>query len=139
MEVVVDASVVVKWFVDEKNSDKAIRLRDRYVEGEISIVAPELIIFETLNALKYKRLFSMNELMKVAEALEAFSFTLYSLKDAYARKTIETAAENNITIYDASYVALAAIKNTTMYTADKKLITQLKQKYRRNVKNIEDL
>ena len=138
MEVVIDASVVVKWFVEEENSDKAIRLRDRYVEGEISIVAPELIIFETLNALKYKRLFSVDELMKVAETLEAFSFTLYPLKDAYARKTIEIAVENNITIYDASYIALAAIKNTTMYTADKKLITQLKQKYRSHVKNIKD-
>ena len=89
----VDASVVVKWFVDEEGSDKAIRLRDRYVEGEISIAAPELIIFETLNALRYKRLFLMDELMKVAEAIEAFSFTLYPLKGAYAKKTIETAIE----------------------------------------------
>jgi hypothetical protein len=31
---VVDASVVVKWFVDEENSDKAIRIRDKYIDGD---------------------------------------------------------------------------------------------------------
>ncbi len=56
MEVVVDASVVVKWFVKEEGSEEALRLRDRYVEGEIQIIAPELITFEVLNALYFKRL-----------------------------------------------------------------------------------
>jgi predicted nucleic acid-binding protein len=54
---VVDASVVVKWFVDEENSDKAIRIRDKYIDGEISVMAPDIIIFEVLNALYYKRFF----------------------------------------------------------------------------------
>ena len=57
-EVVVDASIIVKWFVEEEGSDKSLKLRDRYIEGEIRIIAPELMIFETLNALYYKRLFS---------------------------------------------------------------------------------
>ena len=40
VEVVVDASVIVKWFVEEEGSDKSLKLRDRYIEGEIRIIAP---------------------------------------------------------------------------------------------------
>ena len=137
MEVVVDASVVVKWFVEEEDSDKALRLRDKYIDGEIRIIAPELIIFEVLNALYYKRLFSESEMKEISEALEAYSFTLYSLKGEYAEKTIETAVENGITIYDASYVALAMIRDTYMYTADEKLIEKLKGEYLKHVKSIK--
>ncbi|MGB9760741.1 MAG: type II toxin-antitoxin system VapC family toxin [Thermoproteota archaeon] len=54
--VVVDASVIVKWFVEEENSDKAIKIRDKYIEGEIKLVAPKIITFEVLNALYYKKL-----------------------------------------------------------------------------------
>ncbi|MEM2082365.1 MAG: type II toxin-antitoxin system VapC family toxin [Candidatus Bathyarchaeia archaeon] len=56
--IVVDASVLVKWFVDEEGSREALAIRRRYVEGEVEIVARELIIFETLNALRYKGGFS---------------------------------------------------------------------------------
>ena len=137
MEVVVDASIVVKWFVEEEGSDKALRLRDKYIDGEISIIAPELIIFEVLNALYYKRLFSESEMKEISEALEAYSFTLYSLKGEYAEKTVETAVENGITIYDASYVALARIRDTYLYTADEKLIEKLKGEYLKHVKSIK--
>jgi peptidoglycan biosynthesis protein MviN/MurJ (putative lipid II flippase) len=38
------------------------------------------MIFEALNALYYKRLFSEEELKQISEALEAYSFTLYPLR-----------------------------------------------------------
>ena len=43
-EKVVDASVVVKWFADEEGSDRALKLRDGHIGGELSLVAPELIL-----------------------------------------------------------------------------------------------
>lgn len=139
MEAVVDASVIVKWFVEEEGSDKALKLRDKYIDGEISIIAPELIVFEVLNALYYKRLFSKSEMKEISEALEAYSFTLYPLRGAYTEKTLEVAFENDITVYDASYIALAMIKNTYTYTADEKLIKRLKKEYLKHVKNIKDV
>ena len=138
-EVVVDASIVVKWFVEEEGSDKSLKLRDRYIEGEIKLIAPELMIFETLNALYYKRLFSEEELKQISEALEAYSFTLYPLRGEYANKALEIAFKNNITIYDASYIALAVIKDTRMYTANEKLIIKLKPEYQKHVKSIEEI
>lgn len=121
-EVVVDASVIVKWFVEEEHSDKALSLRDSYVAGELRIAAPELMPFEVLNALYYKGLFSESDLKEISEALEAYSFELYPLRGEYMQKTVEVAFKNDITIYDASYVALALAKKTLFYTADEKLL-----------------
>lgn len=139
IEVVIDASLIVKWFVEEEGSDKSLKLREKYIEGEIRILAPELIIFEVLNALYYKKLFSEDELKEISEALEAYSFTLYPLKGEYANTAVEVAFKNNITIYDASYIALAIIKNIYMYTADKKLIRKLKNEYQKYVKDIDEI
>jgi predicted nucleic acid-binding protein len=128
----------VKWFVEE-DSEKALKIRDKYINGEIKIIAPELITFEALNALHYKRLFSESEMKEISEALEAFSFDLYSIKGKYAEKIIEVAFKSNITVYDASYIALASIRNTCMYTADEKLVERLKEEYLKYVKDIRDI
>jgi len=47
------------------------------------------MIFEALNALYYKRLFSEEGLKQISEALEAYSFTLYPLRGKYASKAVE--------------------------------------------------
>lgn len=137
MAAVVDASVVVKWFVVEEGSEKALEIRDKYVGGEVRLIAPELLIFEVLNALYYKGLFSVEEMKEIAESLDAYSFELYPLRGEYAKKALEVAYENNITIYDASYVSLALLKNTYVYTADVKLKGKLRDKYLPYVKVVK--
>ena len=130
-KVVSDASVIVKWFIEEEYSDKALKLRDMHVNGEIVIVAPELLPFEVLNALKYSNLFGKEELKNAALSLSSYGIELYSLKGMLAEKTVEIAVENDITIYDASYIALADTLNMKLYTADQKLIRKLGEKYKK--------
>jgi len=123
-KIVVDASVVVKWFVEEKYSKEALIIRDSFIEGLVDIVAPSLLYFEVLNALKYSGAFGEDELKKVARILEDYQFTIYELEGAYAEKAVEMAMRKGITIYDASYVALALIEEADLYTADEKLLTK---------------
>jgi len=130
-KVVSDASVIVKWFIEEEYSDKALKLRDMHVNGEIVIVAPELLPFEVLNVLKYSNLFGKEELKNAALSLSSYGIELYSLKGMLAEKTVEIAVENDITIYDASYIALADTLNMKLYTADQKLIKKLGEKYKK--------
>ena len=120
-KVVVDASVVVKWFIEEKHSDKALELRDRYINLEIELLAPELLPYEVLNALRYSKLFTSQEMKNIAQAINLYGFKLYPLIGELAELTIEVAYANNLTIYDASYLALAIKNKTMVYTADKKL------------------
>jgi predicted nucleic acid-binding protein len=122
---VVDASVVVKWFVLEEYSDEARLLRRAYVEGLVDLAAPSLLLYEVLNALKYSAAFGEDELKKVARVLEDYQFTLYPLQGEMAQKTVEIAMRKGVTIYDASYVALAYMLDTMLYTADEKLIGKI--------------
>ena len=49
---VIDASVALKWFLkDEKYGDRAMCLLERFVRGEIDLVAPSLMVYEIINAL----------------------------------------------------------------------------------------
>ena len=66
--IVIDASVIAKWFVDEKGSSETLKIRRRYVAGEFKIVVPSLMIFEVLNALYYKKLFTTEELKNASRA-----------------------------------------------------------------------
>ena len=125
-EVVVDASVVVKWFVEEQYSREARLLRDAYAEGLINIAAPSLLPYEVLNALKYSGAFGEEELREVAGVLGDFQFTLFDLQGRLAAKSVEMAMRKGLTIYDASYLALAQVLDTVLYTADEKLIRKSK-------------
>jgi len=134
--IVVDASVLVKWFVDEEGSEEALRIRRKYVEGEAEIIAPELIVFEALNTLRYKGLFTAQEVKRISEAIDAYAFDLRALRGQYAAHALDAAYENDITLYDASYVSLASLEGAQMYTADRKLVGKLHEPYRRCVKDI---
>ena len=128
--------MLVKWFVDEEGSEEALRIRRRYVEGEAEIVVPELIVFEALNALRYKGLFTPQEVKRISEALDAYAFDLRTLSGHYAALTLDTAYENDLTLYDASYVSLASLEGVQMYTADHRLIGKLHDPYRHCVKDV---
>lgn len=124
-KVVVDASVVVKWFVDEVYSENARKLRDEYINGNLEILAPELMPYEVLNALKYTKLFDKRELVTVARSLTLYGFRLFPLIGKLAERTVEIAMERDVTVYDASYVALAEEQNAKLYTADERLIEKV--------------
>ena len=138
-KVVVDASVVVKWFIDEEDSDKALKIRDRYVNGEIMIIAPELLPYEVLDALRYSGVFSIDEIKEASVALSNYGIEMYPLLGNLAQKTVEISMETNITVYDSAYVALAYLMDTVLYTADESLIRRVKGDYGKHVTHISDV
>jgi len=119
---------VVKWFIDEEYSDRALKLRDMHVNGEIQIVAPELLPFEVLNALRYSGLFTVKEVKMAANSLLSYGIELYPLRE-FVEETIEIALSKDITVYDAAYLALARKLKTVFYTADEDLIEKIGEEY----------
>lgn len=126
-KIVLDASVIAKWYLTEENSDYALRLRDAHVSGSISIVVPTLLIYEVLNALGHSGIYSEDELIKLAQSLNRYGFERQGLSGTLKEEAVRTAFKHNMTLYDASYVALAATLNTTLYTADQELIGKTAQ------------
>src|SRR5438445_12795642 len=75
---VVDASVCAKWFLEEEYSANARRLRDSFVKGRLGIAVPSLLFYETLNALRYSKLYDDRELGLAAESLSKYGFDVWT-------------------------------------------------------------
>lgn len=121
--IVVDASVVAKWYLPEQHHEQARALRDDYLNGTHDLYAPALLPFELLNALKYSGHFDSGELREAATSASEYGLELVPFHELGAVVSIATAAD--VTIYDASYVALARSHETTVYTADTALLDAL--------------
>jgi len=127
---VVDASVVAKWFVPERDSDRAVQLRNRHIEGTLTLIAPDLLIYEIANALAYHSDISVDDLKEDIEALFLIDVELVPPSSELLASVAEAARKNNISVYDSSYLTLAEVTATNMVTADKKLLDKIKDKDR---------
>lgn len=65
MLLVLDASVIAKWFKEEKHSDLALKIRDGFYEGVHEIIVPDLLIYEISNVLRFDKKFN-SELIRDA-------------------------------------------------------------------------
>jgi predicted nucleic acid-binding protein len=125
-KVVVDASVVAKWFLDEVYSDQSLQLRDEYISGRIRLLTPSLMPFEVLNVLRYSKVYSKEELIGVVRSLELYGIDLWALRNEYGARVAEVAIELDLSVYDASYVALAEIARASLVTADEEIVSKAK-------------
>lgn len=120
MNVVPDASVVVKWFVPERYHEQARDLRDDYLDGRHDLEAPALLPFEVTNALRYSRFRDEERLTVAAESIAEYDLELRPF--ARSGAVAETAVELDISVYDASYLGLAVAIDGRAYTADETLL-----------------
>ena len=126
----VDASVCAKWYLDEEYSDRARLLRDQFVKGQIAITVPSLLFYETLNALRYSRAFDEKELAVAADSLSKYGFEVWEPRGEVYREAARLSLAQDITVYDAAYVALSEHLRALFYTVDKKLLDRFPRRAR---------
>lgn len=118
--VVIDASVAVKWFVEEEGSERAEVLLDEGVE----LFAPRLILGEVANAL-WKTI-RRGELPADLgeEAVRRLPRTIRYLfdTDGFLKEALEMALALDHPIYDCLYVEGARRRQLPLITADARLI-----------------
>ena len=124
---VVDSSVVVKWFVVEPYSAEARKILDEYQNGSISFLAPDLINAEFGNIIWKKHIFqglAAMDAQNIVDDFRALQFTLVStaalLDDAY-----KLAVKHRRTVYDSLYLALSLREGCQFVTADEKLVNAI--------------
>lgn len=123
---VLDTSVVVKWFSEEKGTDKAEELLKALEKKEIEIYLPGLVRYELANAfLKGKKLsYRQAEL-----ALEIFyNLPLIFIEDSLdlVKLSYKLAEKLNISYYDACFLGLAKNQKATLITANPRHQQKLK-------------
>ena len=117
---VIDASVILKWFSKEIDSDKALKLKESHLSKEFILITPEFLILEIMNALRYKEK-DKNKVKEANKALQDIQLNTKLLTKELIDKAIENSYEYNITIYDSLYIALAQFNGCPLITADKEL------------------
>ena len=125
-KIAIDASVALKWYVEEKWTSQARGIIDDYQKGRIDIASVSLMPYEVLNALRYVSDISIIDLQTVAKSIEKLSLDLYHLEGELSEMTIENALRYGITVYDSSYLSLGEIEENNVYTADEKLLNKTK-------------
>ncbi|MHA2156845.1 MAG: type II toxin-antitoxin system VapC family toxin [Candidatus Hodarchaeales archaeon] len=128
-QIVVDASIVVKWFIREKFSELALKVRDSFVDGQFRLISSSLLHYEVLNALKYSKLFLDSELELAATSLENYGIILVPLNGTYTQTVVKLAETYDLSIYDAAYIGLADILDVQAYSADRKLVNKVSKNY----------
>ena len=132
MQYVIDASVVVKWFLPEPYSDKADILLKTFRVQRLELTAPDLIVPEVGNAL-WKRS-TLTEELSASQAEQSYRYFLelqipLQSSSALAEEALKLAAQERHPIYDALYIALAARRGCQLITADEKLMNKLGSKF----------
>jgi len=121
-KIIVDASVVYKWYAEEGWSKEARSIIEDYSHGHIDIVSVSLMPFEVLNALRYTPDIGLLDLYTVTESLGKLSLDIQTLEGELSKRTMENALRYGITVYDSSYLSLGELEDAQVYTADMKLI-----------------
>ncbi len=122
--VVIDASVAIKWVVEEAGTADALTILK-----SAALKAPDLILAECANILWKK--FERKELLKdealmAARLIQQVDMEIYTARSLLEAAT-ELAIELNHPAYDCIYLALALQNGWPFITADSRLLSRLVQ------------
>jgi len=118
---VVDASVALKWFVDEPDSALALSVRDAHIAGQSPIVVPDLLIYEVANALIHNSRFPEHDIQRALDTLYGLQLELVMPTAELAQAAVRLASRHGLTFYDALYIGLAQELDLELITADRRL------------------
>ena len=120
----IDASVLIKFYVPEIFSDKAEGLLTRVEQGDVMLLAPDLIYPEAGNILwKKQRLkeLTRSEVEEITDAIVSLPLKIEASK-LLLPLAIDIGIAYKITVYDAIYISMARVYEIKMMTADRKLV-----------------
>jgi predicted nucleic acid-binding protein len=121
---VVDASIVVKWLVEENDADLALFLLARSTASGIDVAAPSFMAYEVANALyqKHRRgLISIFEAQSSLAQLHRYFTGFRDVPQAQVRAIALAQAYGRPNVYDAHYLGLAEHLGAELWTADRTL------------------
>lgn len=125
---ILDASVIIKWFIDEEGSDKARLYLEKITNKKLRVIIPELLYYEIGNILLSKKV-KENAIDKIAEYLFLLPLEEKQVDLKSFREVAGNAYRFGISFYDASYITLIKQEKCPFITADKKLYEKVKKYY----------
>ena len=119
---VIDASIAIKWVIEEEGTSQALTLRRK-----AKLLAPELLVAECANILWKKARrneLSREEALLAARLLQTAAIELVPTRSLLAAAT-RIAIELDHPAYDCLYLALAIENGCRFVTADERFLRKL--------------
>ena len=116
---VVDASVALKWVVEEEGSEAALALKGR------DLAAPSLLRIEAalaLRTLAARKAIAPAAALDLLGLLQEAPMALVEPDDALEQRALEIALDLGHPVYDCIYLALAERTGRRLVTADGRLL-----------------
>jgi predicted nucleic acid-binding protein len=119
--VVIDTSVVFKWFVacGESGLGPAWSLLNSHRRGDLMVVAPSIVVTEIANLLSYLGIHADDANAFLVD-FEQTHVVLFETTYERAQRVLKCAFENRMTVYDASFLTLAQEFECPLVTADRR-------------------
>ncbi len=131
--VVVDASIVLKWILNETDSSKALTLLADWNDREIEVYAPSLLVYEVTNAL-YRHVRKGE--IPFYDARRGLTEIIYKViefdfpeEPDFNIRAMELGQQFGLpATYNSHYLALAERKECELWTADARLWNSIRGK-----------
>ena len=122
---VLDTSVAVKWFIREEDSEKAADLRHAHGRAEILLHAPDILLLELTNALRYSPLVSAEEIPQALRLFPGLGIIIIPFDLDALISSVTLSMEHDLAVYDAYFLALAQTLEMPLITADQRMLSRL--------------
>lgn len=125
----VDASVAVKWIVNEPDSPSAARLLSLANDRGHRLIAPNLLPFEVSNILRQQCIrvgLSLDEARRRFAEYLSYGVELIYDPEFHDRALVLASIFNLPASYDAHYLALCQREGCDFWTADRRLLNTLR-------------
>lgn len=130
MLVILDSSVVAKWFFAEDLSTQAISVRQNWIGSKLDLLAPDLILTEVSNIIwKKQRLGLISNLEARDTLIDLLALALPTVSSQSLLIAAYNLAEKcDLTVYDSLYLALSIQMQAELITADLRLYNAVSSK-----------
>ncbi|MEO8025828.1 MAG: type II toxin-antitoxin system VapC family toxin [Bryobacteraceae bacterium] len=121
-DLILDASVIVKWVVLEDESEQADSLLADFLGARVDVHVPDLLYCEIASVLwkKVRREeLSVADASRAAKQMERFPFRVYQGRDLFSR-ALAIGIATKRSAYDCTYLALAEQVDAPLVTADER-------------------
>ena len=130
--IVVDASIVIKWIIEEVDSDRAEAFFNGCLAAGRDLVGPPHLFGEVMNGLyqRYRssdpaRHISRDELDRAVTEVLEYPLEISRPAGLYQQAVLFAVNVALPAVYDGIYVVLAQMLSTELWTADRRLLTAL--------------
>ena len=123
--VVVDASIVFKWFVVEEDSYRAIATLGAWLSRRVRLAAPYFMVAEVANAFHRRVRQGQMSVEQAGDGVEEMlsprlAIELHAPTALYRRALNLTSQLSQTAVYDCIYLALAEALDGQLWTADER-------------------